>query len=72
MSRREPIDDSVGSRFTDRTFTVSVCLEDGSLATDCNFHRKVKPSAYMSTRRQRYLCEFGGGGEGCIVLFFET
>ena len=51
VGRREPIVDSVGSRFTDRTFTVSVCLEDGSLATDCNFHRKVKPSAYMSTRR---------------------
>ena len=49
VGRTEPIVDSVGSRFTDRTFRVSVCLEDGSLAIDSNFHRKVKPSAYMST-----------------------
>jgi hypothetical protein len=48
--RRKPIVDSVDSHFTDRIFMISVCLEAGSLAIDCNFHRKVKPSGYMSTR----------------------
>lgn len=53
--RREPIVDSIGSYFTDQTFTVSVCMEDGSLAIYPNLHRKVKPYTLAPGDRNVYV-----------------